>query len=123
MGFGVGDELRHGFTGRLGGITRGCGNSATSADRDEGLRVVARVLVEHRRDRDHRQRAPQQRVAVGLGDGDRLAADGGAGAGAVFDHHRLAELHLHLLGDEARAMVSIGPPAATATMILIGLSG
>src|SRR3954470_16115192 len=46
-------------------------------------------------------RADEQRVAVGRALRRRLGADGGAGAGLVFDDHRLAQAQGELFPDRA----------------------
>ena len=66
-------------------------------------RVVADVAVHARRGREVGGVAEQQRVAIGLGTGDRARADRAAAAcGAVLDHDLLAERGAHLVGDGAR---------------------
>ena len=89
-------------------------------DRHEVLHRVVAGAFRHRR--DHRERrgvAHQQRVAVGLGLRHFARADGAAGAGAVLDHHRLPELGRK----DLRGAGIVGPPAAAATMMRIGLVG
>ena len=46
-----------------------------------------------------------QRVAVGLGLGHQVRADGARGAGAVLDDHRLAPALRERVRDEAREHV------------------
>ena len=69
------------------------------------LRVVGKLGVKPRVERDVRQRPQQQRVAVGRRLGHRLGADQGAGAGAVLDHHRLTQQRAELVGNLSRDAV------------------
>ena len=68
--------------------------------REIAQRIVRQLRVHARIDRQRRQ-AHQQRVAVGRRLGDDVVADDGAGAGAVIDHHLLAELLGEFLRDDA----------------------
>src|SRR3954466_15531772 len=54
-------------------------------------------------------RADEQRVAVGRALRRRLGADGGAGAGLVFDDHRLAQAQRKLFPDRARDDIDAAP--------------
>jgi hypothetical protein len=67
---------------------------------ERGKRVVAQRLVHHGGD-DLAGGHHAERVAVLVGAGDRLVAEGAGGAGPVLDHDRLAELFLQRLRDDA----------------------
>ena len=67
---------------------------------ERGERVVAQRLV-HRRGDDLAGGHHAERVAVLVGAGDRLVAEGAGGARPVLDHDRLAELFLQRLRDDA----------------------
>ena len=71
-------------------------------------RVITRIRIGRRHDHV-RGGMDQQRVAVGIGLGDGAHADRAAGAEAVLDHDRLAELGRETLGD--RAGDDVGPAA------------
>ena len=67
--------------------------------------------------------ADEQRVAVGVGLGDRLGADIAGGAGAVLDHHRLRPLLRDSQSPTMRGITSAVPPAGNGTMILTVRAG
>ena len=67
---------------------------------ERGERVVAQRLAHHRRDDLARGHDPE-RVAVLVGTRDGLVAQRAAGPRPVFDHHRLTELLLQRLADDA----------------------
>ena len=63
-----------------------------------GHLVLEQMLI----DRDLAGGRRQKRVTIGRGLRDRVRGDHGAGAGAVFDDHRLAEFGAHRLGQKPR---------------------
>ena len=102
IGLGIGDQFGDGFGRKRRIHHQRIRRVADQADRRKILaRIVADVLVERRPDRERAGVAEHQRVAVGLAFGDRLGADGAAGAGAVVDHDLFAEQLAHLVGDAA----------------------
>jgi hypothetical protein len=75
--------------------------SCNLADGSEsGQSVVAHVLSRDRGD-DLTGRHDAQRVAIGIRIRDGFIADDAAGAGLVFNHHRLAQLRLHRICEDA----------------------
>ncbi len=102
IGPGVGHELLH-------RVRRECGMHHQdhvavrhARDRREVLDRIVAGILRHRG--NHRQRAGvavEQRVAVGLGGGERPRPDRAAGAGAVVDDHALSHRALDLLREEA----------------------
>ena len=82
------------------------GDGADLGDRLELLqRVVGRLGPDGGEHDQLGARAEKERVAVGRRASHRCGADGAAGAGAIVDHDRLAQLDRKLLGDEARGGV------------------
>jgi hypothetical protein len=69
--------------------------------REIGDRVIVEIGIERHVDGVGGDRAPDQRVAVGIGLCDRGGADRAGRAGPVLDDDRLAERRLHDLRDEA----------------------
>ena len=75
-------------------------------DRREVLdRVVRQLAIDVGQDRVRAGRVEQQRVAVRRRLRDELRADAAAGAGAVLDDERLAELRAHAVGENPRDAV------------------
>ena len=72
-----------------------------------GEALGQQVVVENRAGGDGAARAEQQGVAVGGRLGHRGAADGTGGAGAVLDHHLLAERFAERRSDGARGDVDV----------------
>ncbi len=68
-------------------------------------RIVAGAAGQDRDVHQHAGIAEQQRVAVGLGGGDRLGRDRAAGAAAVLRDHALAERDLQALRGDAGEQV------------------
>ena len=90
------------------------------ADRREILaRVVAGIRVEARIDRDGAGVREHQRVAVGLGLGDRAGADRAAAAGAVLDDDLRLE-RADSFSATMRASASTPPPGGNGTTSVIG---
>ena len=66
-------------------------------------RIIAHLLpVNGRADRMARDIGHHQRIAIGRSTGDRFAANRGAGASAVFHHHRNAKLFLQARANQSR---------------------
>ena len=87
----IGDQLRHGLDRHVVGHDENIGRVDGERDRRQVFgRVVGHFLVEAWIDGELGVGRHQQRVAVGRGLGDAIAADVAAGAGDVFDHRRLA---------------------------------
>ena len=106
LALGERDELLHGFDAERRidhhdvGIGRGHG------DRREILqRIVGKILVDGRIDRDRPGLTEQQRVAVGVGFVHQLGADDRAGAAAVLDHDGLSDGLADAFGNDARDRV------------------
>ena len=92
-------------------------------DRREILaRIVARIGIEARIDRDRAGVAEQQRVAVGLGLGDRAGAEIAAGAGAVIDHDGCLSAP-ESFSATMRASASTPPPGGNGTTSVIVREG
>jgi hypothetical protein len=77
-----------------------------------GQGVVARIGVDVRIDRHRADMNDDQRVAVGRAAGARDCPQVAAGAGAVLDHHRLAERRRQSIRQPARP--DVGDAARTA---------
>jgi len=73
-----------------------------NGDRLERRRIEIELLVEGDIAGDRRELRREQRVAVGFGAIDRLGADIAAGAAAVLDHERLAQMLLEAGGENSR---------------------
>ena len=65
-------------------------------------RVITDILVKRRTDGEGAGVSDQKGVAVRLGLGRRLGADGAAGTAAIVDDDALSEQLAHLVGDDAR---------------------
>jgi len=101
IGLGGGDQLLDVIGRKVGARNDDQAGGCDLRHRIEcGERVVAQRLVHHRGD-DLPRSHDAERVAVLLGAGDGLVAERAGGARAVFDHHRLTELLLKRLGDDA----------------------
>ena len=73
--------------------------------REIAHRVIADVLVHRRPDHDDRDAGYHQRIAVGLGTGDRFGHRDAATARPVLDDERLAERLAQRLAVEPRRSV------------------
>ena len=70
-----------------------------------GARIEGQVAIERRVDCQPPDRAHQDGVTIGRGTHDMLGGDVAMRAGAVLDHHGLAEKRLHLRRHQARGDV------------------
>ena len=103
IGLGVGDELRDRLRRHVRADHHDVRQQRRGGDRGEMLeRIDVEARIERGRDAERAGRAEQQRVAVGVGGGGGLEADGGARAGAVLDDHLLAEACRHRLAGQPR---------------------
>ena len=93
IGFGVGDELLE-VMDRQVRAHREDERAARDLDhrRKRLDRIVRRLLGDRRRNQYRARAAEHDRVAVRIGPREGTAADGAAGAGAVLDHDRLAQI-------------------------------
>jgi len=117
VGFGVGDEILHGFRRR--GIRHH--HDVRLQANERYRREVADRIVGERRIEKAVDRltdgTEQHRVAVGFGLRDGCGADVGAAATAALDHDLLAP-DLGQPGADGRPMMSVAPPGANGTMTL-----
>ncbi len=101
---GVFDQFLEGFVGLLIIDNQHAGIGHETRDGNKvGARELRRTteqLIDFGETGD-RGDVEQQRVAVRLGIGDELCADGPCGAGFGFDHHRLLHHRLHHRGERA----------------------
>ena len=110
IGLGVGHDLGHRFHRQVRVNRDDQRRLDQLADRRKHLdRIVADVGVHRRAGGQRSARRHQERVAIGIGGRDELAADAAAGAAAVFDHDGLAEHRAEPVGDDARH--AVGRPA------------
>jgi hypothetical protein len=92
IGLGIGNQLLHGLRREIRRHHQHLVAFGDLGDRREMLGgVVVAEPVDRRPDHQRAGIAEQERIAVGLGASDRLAAERAAGAAAVLDDHGLAE--------------------------------
>ena len=103
-GLRVGEQLRHGLDRHVVGDDQRRRRRRKARHRvvlRDRIEVGLRFLVERLADGDRVLRK-QQRIAVRIGGGDVVPGEIAAGAGAVLDHHGLAERLLQIVGNLPR---------------------
>jgi len=106
IGFGVGDELGHGFDAEALAHRQHLRRAPHGRERNDVARDVVGHGFERRNDRQRPDRSDQDRVAVLLAVEIDIGGVEAATTAAIFHHHRLAELAAQWLHDEARTRVA-----------------
>ncbi|MNN31100.1 hypothetical protein D3C81_1447730 [compost metagenome] len=103
MRLGIGNQLGHRLDRQLGIDHQHEWQVAHAADRREVLdRVIGQLLHQRRVGRMRGVGGHEQRIAVRGRLRNQLRRDGAVGAGAIVDHHVLAERIAQFLGRDAR---------------------
>ncbi len=101
VGLGVGDELGHARRRKVRPHRDRVRDRCHDREWRERRRVIAELLVQQHARRQRRGLRGEERVSVGLGEGDRFGADAAAGARAVLHHERLAHDLGEAIGEHA----------------------
>ena len=100
IGLGVSDQILHRFGRKVGPHQQHVRDVRHDRDWLELGRVVVESLDEQRIGGDRRRLRGEQGVAIGRRMIDHVGGKTAAGAGLVFDRHRLAQYCPHLVGDD-----------------------
>ena len=103
------DQLLDRLDAELGRHHQHLGDLGDQRHRREIAQRIVRHALNVRRYRYRARRGEEQRIAVGVGLGDVVGADGAGGAGPVLDIDALAERRRHLVGDQAADEIGRSP--------------